>query len=241
MPQIPKWIGDTVETVFSSKIPLVTITETKYIHQQLKQIRFEGNFDHIAFRAGQPVAIRVDDRNYRNYTPSFFDKQRGICDILFHLHGKGPGSALAARLSEGDTLRMSTPRGKYLYQADRDYHFFFGDETTLGLFRNLKDLVNEEGQNYIGVLELDDDMKDVPDQLGLMVDTVCRTASHGAQAVDYINGLDPVLWDLWKRGAFYLMGNATSIQHVRKALKQRGVSSSQIITQPYWAEGKIGL
>lgn len=241
MPQIPKWIGDTMETVLSSKIPLVTVTQIKYIHPQLKFIRFEGNFDNIGFRAGQAVAIRVDDRNYRNYTPSFFNKEKGICDILFHLHGNGPGSAMADRLSVGDTLRMSTPRGKNLYRPDHDYHFFFGDETTLGLFCSLKDLINEQGKNYIGVLELDDVMKDAPGSLDLMVDTVDRTSSHGDNAVRYLNELDGGLWDLWQHGMFYLMGNATSIQHVRKALKLRGISSSHIITQPYWAEGKIGL
>lgn len=241
MPQIPKWIGDTVETVFSSKIPLVAVTQTKYIHPQLKSIRFEGNFDNIAFRAGQPVAIRVDERNYRNYTPSFFSREQGICDILFHLHGNGPGSAFAHRLEAGDTLRMSAPRGRYLYRPEHDYHFFFGDETTLGLFRSLKDLINEQGQNYIGVLELDEVMKDVPDKLDLMVDTVSRTGIHGEHAVRYLDELDNTLWDLWRHGIFYLMGNATSIQNVRKALKSRGISSSHMLTQPYWVEGKIGL
>lgn len=241
MPQIPKWIGDAVETVFSSKIPLVTITETSYIHQQLKKIRFEGNFDQLSFRTGQPVAIRVDDRNYRNYTPSFFDKTRGICEILFHLHGNGPGSTMAAALNEGDTLRMSTPRGKYLYQPQSNYHFFFGDETTLGLFKSLKDMINQEEQNYIGVLELCEPMMDVPDKLGLMVDCVPKTGRHAEQAIKYLNELDDVLWNLWKNGSFYLMGNASSIQNFRKALILKGVGSSQIITQPYWAEGKIGL
>lgn len=241
MPQMPKWIGDAVETIFGAKMPLVTITETAYIHQHLKRIRFEGNFDNISFRTGQPVAIRIDDRNYRNYTPSFFDKAKGICEILFHLHGKGPGSEMADQLHKGDTLRMTTPRGRNLYQPDSSYHFFFGDESTLGLFKNLKDKINEEEQNYIGVLELGEEMMDVPDKLGLMVDCVPRTDKQAELAVQYLRELDDVLWNLWKGGTFYLAGNARSIQEFRRALILKGVSSTQIIIQPYWVEGKVGL
>jgi NADPH-dependent ferric siderophore reductase len=37
------------------------------------------------------------------------------------------------------------------------------------------------------------------------------------------------------------MGNAKSIQAFRKALREKGVSNKNIHTQPYWAEGKVGL
>ncbi|MCP9751600.1 siderophore-interacting protein [Ferruginibacter sp. HRS2-29] len=241
MPTIPKWMGDIMESTFSNKFRSVTITHIECLSTELKKIRFKGDLSSVKFQAGQAVVFRIDGRNYRHYTPSFWDSEAGICDIVFHLHGNGPGQLFISKLKEGDHLRMGLPSGYNLYKRDSKYHFFFGDETTLGLFQSLKNLINTEDKHYIGVLELDAGSLHAPGQLGLMLDVVPKAETKALHAIRFLDELEEELWELWKTGVFYLMGNARSIQVFRNALKQRGISSKNIVTQPYWVEGKAGL
>lgn len=230
-----------METAFSSKLRQVTVIHTEYLNPQLKKIRFAGDLAGTTYSAGQAIVLKVNDTSYRNYTPCLWDSEAGVAEVLFHLHGNGPGSELLSDLQKGDTLLMGLPRGFRLHRKDNRYHFFFGDETTLGLFMSLKEAIQAKGQLYIGLLELDEQAKDIPDQLGLMTDITDKTSFTASQASAFLDSLDRHIWNLWKSGTFYLMGNARSIQLFRSALKAQGIPARNIVTQPYWAQGKIGL
>ncbi|WP_350340285.1 siderophore-interacting protein [Paraflavitalea speifideaquila] len=58
------------------------------------------------------MVFRASDRELRHYTPSAFDRERGMFEVLFHIHGNGPGSKLADRLLPGERLKVSVPGGK---------------------------------------------------------------------------------------------------------------------------------
>ncbi len=238
-------MGDTMETVFSSFLHPVTVTETVYLHPKLKKIRFEGDLSRARFTAGNIVQFRVSDKDYRHYTPLLFDADSGICEILFYLHGKGPGSRWADALQAGDTLRLRGPGGHLQHQLHNKYHFFFGDETSLGLFHCLKQSIEEHQQEYLCLLELENGYSTWPSLSGVNADVVGRSASAPAsEAIRWINlflDMDNVFWHTWQQAAFYLAGNAQSIQAFRKALRAKGVTTRQIHTQPYWTEGKKGL
>lgn len=241
MPKVPKWVGDLLENAFSSKFPTVEITEITYPHRQLKKIRFQGDLSRFSFETGQAVLLRIDDNNFRNYTPCFWDSEAGICDILVHLHGKGPGSQFLAALIPGDSLHMSMPRGFNMYRRKSGSHFFFGDESTLGFFHSLKEIVAENGQQYGGVFELNEALADVPAALGLDLPVVRKSAGDAAPAIAYLQNMPENTWSQFENGTFYLFGNAKSIQQFRKALKEMDIATRNIVTHPYWAEGKIGL
>jgi NADPH-dependent ferric siderophore reductase len=133
------------------------------------------------------------------------------------------------------------PRGFSVYDTTAKYHFFFGDETCISVFKSMKDEINSTENNYLGILELDKESVEVPAKLGLVVDVVPKSINKAEFAIQSLHKLDPEIWNLWQNGQFYLLGNAKSIQAFRKALKEKGVSNKNIYTQPYWAEGKIGL
>jgi len=240
MPKLPKWAADFMESAFSSMVPKVTVTAVTYLTPVLKKIRFEGDLAAYRCETGYAIIIRVDETNYRNYTPSFFDRQAGICDVIFHLHGNGPGSAFADKLNIGDTLLMGMPRGRRLYKKDSSSHFFFGDETTLGLFDDFRQLLQKENRSFSGIIELSEEHA-VPGELLTGFDTVLKSSGQATAAVERLMVRAADQWEEWKDGTFYLLGNAGSIQQFRKALKELGVKNSQIYTQPYWAEGKTGL
>lgn len=242
MPHMPKWMGNVVETVFKRFIHDVAVAEVEYIHPNLKRVTFTGDFSTVDFKLTQAVAFRVDDIHYRNYTPNFFDSEAGICSVCFYLHGNGPGSTFASRLSVGDKLKMMGPRGKSLYDEGSKYHFFFGDETSLGLFNSLKRVIHANQQEYLGVLTLHPDLFALPDKLDLMLDVVPKDkAMPYEHSAAYVNSLQGKLWDVWQASIFYLTGNANAIKGVRKILLNKGVSPRNIRVQAFWAEGKQGL
>lgn len=244
MPKVPEWLGNTFDAVFSRMMHTVTVTGTEFPAQALKKIRFEGDFNRLKYSPGHAIAFRVDHTNYRNYTPSYFDAEKGICDVLFYLHNRGPGSRFAQNLQTGDTIRMIEPRGKTMYDETNKYHFFFGDETSLGLFNDLKNRINANNQNYLGILELDKSYQSLPEKLGLSLDVVSKATRQApaAEAIDcLLNEFPEDIMELWTDAVFYLTGNAQSIQAFRKALLEKGIKSRNIRTQAYWAEGKTGL
>jgi len=230
-----------MESLFSGQLRKVTVSEVIYLNPYLKKITFKGDLKNITFKTGQAIFLRVDATNFRNYTPSSWNSDTGTCEVIFHLHGNGPGSTYVAGLKINDELNIGLPRGFDFYKKDYKYHFFFGDETSLGFFKSLKHVIEANGQNYTGVLELNPVSIHSQLDFGCTLDVVPTSEQKAQHALVFLGSLHESVWQLWKNGMFYLMGNAASIQNFRKALKVKGVSSRNIITQPYWMEGKIGL
>ena len=241
MNSMPKIIGDFMELAFSSKICKVKVTDTKLLSENIKRIRFKGHFPHINFKIGQAIIIRIDDTNYRNYTPSKWNGGEGTFEVIFHIHKKGPGSRFVENLKPNDQITVGLPRGFEFFKTEEKYQFFYGDETCISVFKSFKDEINANENNYLGILELDPASAEVPKDLGIAVDIIPKSANSAERAVNILNNFDDTIWDLWQHAHFYLMGNAKSIQTFRKALKAKGISNKKIYTQAYWAEGKIGL
>jgi hypothetical protein len=56
-------------------------------------VRFQGEgLLGIRFTPGQEVEFRVDQRCFRHYTAAAFDSLLGEVDVVFYLHGDGPGA-----------------------------------------------------------------------------------------------------------------------------------------------------
>lgn len=216
---MPKWMGDAVESLMASKFLTVTVTEVEYLSPEVKKVCFTGDLSRADFEAGYAVTFRVSALDHRDYTPIVFTKD--TCEIIFHIHGNGPGSAFADGLQVGDTTKMVIPRGRKLYREGVE-NFFFGDESSIGTLKAIMEEVP-----CTGILELDEVNFRVPEKLGMQVDVV-RKGSH---SFDLVN----------EKAAYVLTGNGESIQRFRKLLKEKGVSGSQIITKAYWIPGKKGL
>jgi NADPH-dependent ferric siderophore reductase len=241
MPTVPKWVADAMESVFSGKNRKVVVSDIVYLNPFIKKITFTGDIANVRFKIGWAVIIRVDDTNFRNYTPSYWNSETGVFEVIFHQHGNGPGSNYISGLKLNDTVSIGLPRGFDFYKKEHKYHFFFGDETTLGFFESLKNVIEENSQNYIGILELDKNTLNYAIKTNCVLDIVSASSEKAQNAILLLKNLPDTVWELWRNGVFYLIGNGKSIQNFRKALKEKGVSGRNIITQPYWVEGKIGL
>ncbi|ARS41886.1 hypothetical protein CA265_20405 [Sphingobacteriaceae bacterium GW460-11-11-14-LB5] len=241
MPKLPSWLANTMEKVISNKIYQVEVVATRMLSSNLKCVTFKGDFFDAKFIPGMEVLFRVNANEYRHYTLSAFNQTEETCEVIFYLNRQGPGHSLAVNIQKGDSLKLILDRARVKYMEESNQHFFFGDETSLGLYESLGRKVVDEDVEYFGILELQEENLCAAEQLNLLIDVVPSDPNTPAKnAINWMENMHPICWEMWQNATFYLTGRAKSIQYFKKYLKQRGVSFRQIITMPYWEIGKVG-
>jgi NADPH-dependent ferric siderophore reductase len=243
MPRIPKWLGDTMETIFSRMIVPVRVTRVEYIYPQLKKIIMKGDFTKAKYAPGNVIEFRVTDNDFRHYTISDFDTEKGICEMLVYLHRQGVGSRWIENLKAGDKLKLMGPGGKMSYQFPFKQHFVFGDETSLGLMICMGKAASENKQLFFGLVELEKEHLSWINFLNSenIQSTESSFKNPAQPAIDLLSQWKDYFDKNTDNTCFYLTGRARSIQQFRKFLLSKGVDSKKIKTEPYWAEGKKGL
>lgn len=232
---MPKWVGDLFSSALS---PNMKILSVECLSPHIKRIRFQGDIYKMNFEIGYASVIRVTETAYRNYTVAYYNKQQGIFDIVFHIHGNGPGSGYANNLQAGDEIFISGPRGKKFYDAKAGKHFIFGDETTLGLACSFLPVLEQGRHEFQCYFELEEENKDVPRLLGLKNYTVFPK-NGSFRNEKWLSELPVFQKEEWRDASFVLAGNVRSVQAFRKVLKNR--NASKVASQGYWLEGKSGL
>jgi len=243
MPTLPKWVANGVEKVFSRFLHPVAVTHTQLLDSHLKLVRFEGDLSKTKFTPGNVIEFRVNETDFRHYTPSWFDKEAGVCEVIFYLHNLGVGSQWASNLQVGDQVKLMGPGGKVSFQPNHPFHVCMGDESSLGLALNLQQAAQQQKRPLTCLLELDHPHRHWGQLLELKAQVVPKSNKQPAQeAIQFLDKIDTQVWqNQWKQAFFYLTGRAKSIQNFRLALKQKGILPNQIVTQPYWADHKKGL
>lgn len=244
MPTIPKWMADAMQAVFSGMYHPVKVVAIEELSVKLRKVRFEGDFSKSKrpFVPGNVIEFRISDTEFRHYTASHFDAKAGVCEVLFYLHDKGPGSKWAAALKTGDALYLLGPGGKIKYNNASQFHIAFGDETSLGLFMCMAAEAKRRGHSFACIAELDKENNHWPAMLQL--EPMMAVKDEEMKATDAIHYLHHYLQNnpiVKAQTIFYLTGNAQSIVSVKKFLLNNGFDSKQIQTEPYWAKGKKGL
>ncbi|MEM9258732.1 MAG: siderophore-interacting protein, partial [Bacteroidota bacterium] len=235
MPHLPKWVADGVETLMSSQFHPVLVSEIEYLTDELKRVRFVGDLSHTSFTPGQVIEFRVNDNAFRHYTPSFYDRQAGICEVLFYLHGRGPGSHWAANLLPGDAAKLMGPGGKLRFRQEATAHYVFGDESSLGLATHLHRAAWAHGQPFSCLMELTAGNEDWPDLVELPARVVSASSPVSQLTLEQLGWFTP---NPHGNSAYYLTGKASSVRVMRKRLVDQGIPKNRIQTQIYWAEGK---
>ncbi|HEY0298443.1 MAG TPA: FAD-binding oxidoreductase [Arachidicoccus sp.] len=239
MPSMPKWMNNAVENLLSSKFREVSVLETEPICKNLKRVKFSADLHGLEYFPGYAVSFRVNNTDYRNYTPYNFDKVNGYFEILFHLHGKGSGSEFADMLNVQDKMKMFVPRGKraFMFANQYKYHYVVGDETVLGFALEIKQEAEKHDYKFNATFELDN--HDVLKMLELYGSYVHKNEPQKIMEQIMCDIFDGVIRK--EETAFYISGNGETLQYVRKELKQLDILNVQIFAQAYWIDGKKGL
>ncbi|UKB80999.1 FAD-binding oxidoreductase [Chryseobacterium sp. MEBOG07] len=240
MPSLPKWINDTVENVWSSKFKDCTVTHIEKITDDLRLIRFETDLQDVPYEPAYAIGIRINDRDFRNYSPFNFNREMGTFDVLFHLHdATAAGSNFITNLSLGDSIKLLMPRGKQFFIPNAKIHFSVGDETSLGSSLSIKEAVEDYGSLFICLHELEE--TSALEKLNLYgYHCPKNNTMKMIEALnDFLREEKETIYD--DEVIFYLTGNGERMSLIRKFLKAKGVSARCIKSQAYWIEGKKGL
>ncbi|AKT36728.1 siderophore-interacting protein [Chondromyces crocatus] len=243
MPEVPAMLANVMEPWFARA---TRVTGVEDLAPRLKRVRFEGgSLRGLRFRAGQEVEFRVSETAFRHYTPSFFDGVAGALEVVFFLHGHGPGSHWASGLREGSTANVLGPGGKLGLDPFAATHVLLGDETSIGLFAAMGRSL-PPGSRAVGAVELDAGCERWPGLAGSALDGVARgKGPRGAPLRTWLE--EHPAWLEPRRAqkgdtTFYLSGHAGSIVELRRWLvEERGIPKGAIRTKAYWADGKRGL
>ncbi len=233
---MPKWVGDWLEGAGG---PRLKVIDVNYITQTIKKIRLGGDLSKMKFLTGGASVIRVSDTEYRNYTIASCDLSANHLDLIVHIHGNGPGSQYMNSLRSGDSLYISSPRGRVMYDRYVKRQFLFGDETSLGLAYTLQYNFKRNEQSFHFCFELERENQLAPQLLGLENCTIFLKDGSFANE-SWIKYLPVLKIAEWANANFILTGNAKSVQAFRNTLNTHAVKG-KVFAQGYWLEGKKGL
>lgn len=129
-----------------------------------------------------------------------------------------------------DSINGDLVREKLVYyNSTATHHFFFGDQSAIGLFHTYKEIALKNNHEYFGVVELSPDNAHILDQLKLLIESVPPLPGQPAQnAILWMEDMHPNCWMAWKKATFYLYGPQELIATFREYLLQKGVLEVQI-------------
>jgi NADPH-dependent ferric siderophore reductase len=200
-----------------------------------------------ASEPGSNFRVALPGMALRTYTLLSLDDQTGQAETLVYLHGEGPASLWAADAQAGDALQVFGPEASRRATRLAELRIptaVFGDETSFGIAS-----IACRFARSVAVFEVDDvaAAKAVLTTQGLGDALVIERQANGGHLNSVANALNAALGMLnighessETAPELVLTGQAQSIQTLRAALKQIGVSAAQTV-KPHWATGKKGL
>lgn len=173
----------------------------------------------------------------RTYTPRRFDRARGLLDLVFALHGHGPGASWAAQAVAGDEVAVTRPRPRANVGDGVAWLLLAGDESALPAIGTILDSVPSDLPVQVLVeVEGRHDEIDLSAGGAVTVDWLHRgaTGRPGDELEAAIGG--------WRRpggdGAVWSAGEASSIRRVRRLLIEHGLPPRRLVTRGYWRVGE---
>jgi len=201
------------------------IAGSERLSNEFTLVNFKCDWNNYPLLPGQELFLYTDNNSKRSYTCCSVDKVQRQAAVLLY----GDVNNCAVNTTTGKILQFSIEKEKLAYDALATHHFFFGDETSIGLFNAYKETALQNDHEYFGVLELNPHNEQVLSRLKLLVDSVPPSASKPAQhAIQWMEEMHPNCWMAWKKASFYLAGRARLIQSFGEYLLKRGVSPLQI-------------
>ena len=187
------------------------------------------------------TAFRVARNAFRHYTPARVVDDALTIVVQRHDHpGPTPGHDLLERWVPGDAVKVSARAFTWALGGDRPV-VLLGDATVISLALCMADRAAREGRELLTVLEVPG--PDVAATQALLPDaTVLPALEVPGAVVDAWLRANVEALRLLDAPVAYLAGNGPAIQRQRTLLRDVvGLDRRAVRTQPYWAEGKVGL
>lgn len=240
MPKLPSPLANAIEKEIS-KVYEVTVENTIMLSDHVKKVILKGDFPDLDFVCGNEALFKINANESRHYAITDFSRETNTCQVIFYLNGKGIGSSWAMNLQTGDCLKFITDHAQIKYDFNASQHFFFGDETSIGLYESFGKITKNLGNEYFGILEMKEENHPALENIRLLIDVVpADTLFPAENAIEWMENMHPKCWEMWKDANFYLTGRSKSLQRFKQYLLNRGVEAAQIQSACYWESGRTG-
>ena len=186
---------------------------------------------------GQAVPDDAPRPPVRTYTPRRFDAASGMLEIQFVLHGAGPASEWAERVSAGDKLAVAGPGGRFVMDPQAERWWIAGDESAIPAVGTLLEALpaSAAAEVHIEVTDADDEVEFAsqakteitwhhrrgPDAFGAELDAAARAAAvtDGTRV--------------------WVACEAAAMRGIRRYfLGERRLPASSLVTRGYWRIGE---
>ncbi|GGK04416.1 siderophore-interacting protein [Pseudomonas matsuisoli] len=166
----------------------------------------------------------------RDYTPRYYDAEKGELEIDFVLHGDGPAATWANQAEPGQHLHLAGPRGSLIVPDIFENYLLIGDETALpAMARRLEEL--PASRNVQALIEIENDQEKQP--LATATTLACRWIKRG-QGERLLEAARQVELP---QGSLYvwIACEAKLSRQIRAMLiNERGIDESQVKAAGYW-------
>jgi len=179
------------------------------------------------------IKIKVADLTYRDYTPSRWDAETSTCSLFIDARHNGPGSSWAKTLRKGDSISYLKIRSTEHSPSATSAIIALGDESSLGHLLALEQMTMPSGRFSAAILmDNEQQRKLLPEYFPLNIQAMPRKDQHGHHTlmnwlIDKYLTIDNTL--------FYVAGNNTFVDKLRKALQQYGCEKKQLFVQGFWS------
>lgn len=178
---------------------------------------------------------RRGSMSLRTYTPTSWDTDRGVTELIAYTHGSGPAAHWFEQVTEGQTCEVFGPRRSIDLRDATGPALFIGDESSVALACALRTVTDD----VTHVFEARDPagLTTVLGQLGITdrIDVVAKSADRA----DLLRqARDAVMQEPY---TLIVTGDAATVHAVRRDSRGWERKPRQVKGKAYWAEGRTGL
>ena len=208
----------------------VTVCDAEFLSPKLRRLRFEGRtLRGVKWTPGDKVKLRIRGKS-RSYTPSAMSSVEGWIDVIFFLHGNGPGSRWAAGAEVGTSAVLSRPEKSIKrYKNAPEWAIFLGDETTLGLANALLSSL-PAGTPISGAIEIGLEDAHAVAKLRLPLAAETRMDHYGDALINWV-ARTPLPQG---RGLIWIAGESVTVRTLKRMLDAPDGCDAKIKTKSYW-------
>jgi NADPH-dependent ferric siderophore reductase len=238
MASFGKALGDSLRKLFFRELTVVRVAR---LSQRFARVDFASDaLRGASFSTGDKVQIAFDG-GPRTYTPFAFEPARGEMSILIHLHGDGPSTRWARSVRDGDRAHAFGPRKSLALATETGPLVLFGDETSIGLARALR-----ESRSTASGLSFVFEATDAGETQAILADLQLANAEvvervFGDEQLSEVEARLRALLARDSGARLVLTGKAQSIQTLRKRLQAQPLAHAGQLVKAYWSPGKRGL
>ncbi len=231
-------VADLVSDVLltSAGVTHVDTLASNIVRVELKSDAFRG----AVWVPGSKLQFRPARGAFqmRTYTPTRWDAENGLTEIIGYTHGEGPASGWFRKVSVGDVCEVFGPRHSIDLRDLAGEAVFVGDESSLGLACALRTMHTDahiilESINPSALIAVLDELGFRRQHCVVVPTEESREALLQA-AADAAHSC---------RAAFDLVvsGDAASVHAIRRGARQWVTKPRKVKGKAYWAQGRTGL